>query len=213
MKAWRGILAAALAALGLCLAPGAGAVEAKEGIDFRIIKSPLAAETNKIEVTEFFWYGCSHCSDVEPVLAAWVKRLPPDVSFRRVPALYPNDKWLPGARLYYTLEAMNQLERLHGEAFNAIHVERQRLDDPAVLREWLAKKDVDVKQFTATASSFGVQSRLQQARRLTLAAAATSVPALMVQGRYLALKTGSSESLLATADQLIARIRAEGSRK
>ncbi|MEI8162673.1 MAG: thiol:disulfide interchange protein DsbA/DsbL [Betaproteobacteria bacterium] len=209
MNPWRGVLAA----LGLCLALGAGAVELKEGFDFRTINPPLAAETDKIEVTEFFWYGCSHCFEFEPVLAAWVKKLPPDVSFRRVPALYPNDKWLPGARLYYTLQAMNALERLHGEVFDAIHVERQRLDDRNILQEWLTKKGVEAKQFRETGSSFAVQSHLQQARRLVLAAGVTGVPSLMVQGRYLALKGGSSEELVATVDELIARVRAEGRRK
>jgi len=213
MRAWREILAAVLAMFALGVAPGAGAAELKEGIDFRVINPPLAADKNRIEITEFFWYGCPHCFDFEPVLATWVKKLPADVSFRRVPTIFPNNKWLPGTRLYYTLEAMNQLEKLHSEVFIAIHVERLRLEDEKILFEWVAKKGLDAKQFSETWASFGVQSRVQQARELTQAAGLTGVPAVMVQGRYLALTPGDYDQLLANIDQLIARVRAEAGRK
>ena len=213
MRAWRTVAASVLALLGLCAALGAGAGELKQDRDFRLINPPLAAETDKIEVTEFFWYTCSHCLDFEPVLAAWLKKLPADVSFRRVPAIFPNNRWTFGARLYYTLEAMNLLEKFHGEVFNAIHVERQRLDDEKILLEWVAKKGLDTKRFGETWSSFGVQSRVQQARRLTLAAGVGGVPSVRVQGRYMALTTGNYEDLLAVIDQLVERARAEAGRK
>ena len=213
MRVGRGVLAVVLATLGLALAFGAGAAELKEGRDFRVVSPPLAAEQNKIEVTEFFWYGCPHCFDFEPVLAAWVKRLPADVSFRRVPAIFPNNKWAPGARLYYTLEAMNLLEKLHSEVFTAIHVERQRLDDEKFLLEWVAKKGIDPKQFSETWSSFGVQSRVRQTQEITQAARLAGVPAVIVHGRYLALTEGSYKELLAIVDQLVERVRAESGKK
>jgi thiol:disulfide interchange protein DsbA len=97
--------------------------------------------------------------------------------------------------------------------FNAIHVERQRLDDGKVLLEWVAKKGVDAKQFSETWGSFGVQSRVQQARRLAQAAGVTAVPSLMVQGRYLALTAGNYDELLAIVDQLVERARTEAGRK
>jgi thiol:disulfide interchange protein DsbA len=197
----------------MCLAFGAGAVELIQDHDFRVINPPLAADTSKIEVTEFFWYGCPHCFDFEPILATWAKKLPADVSFRRVPALFPNNKWIPGAKLYYTLEAMNLLERLHSEVFSAIHVERQRLDDEKILLEWVAKKGVDTKKFSATWSSIGVQSRVRQAQELTQAAGLSGVPAVMVHGRYLALTSGNYEELVAAIDQLVERVRAESGKK
>jgi thiol:disulfide interchange protein DsbA len=120
---------------------------------------------------------------------------------------------MPGARLYYTLEAMNQLEKMHSEVFNGMHVERQRLDDEKVMFEWIAKKGIDPKSFSETWSSFGVQTRVQQARDLTTAAGLTGVPAVMVHGRYLALTPGDYDQLLANIDQLIARVRAEAGRK
>jgi thiol:disulfide interchange protein DsbA len=209
MKSWRRVLAAVLVTLGLALALGAGAAELKEGRDFRLVNPPLAVDRNKIEVTEFFWYGCPHCFDFEPVLAAWAKKLPADVSFRRVPAIFPNNKWATGARLYYTLEAMNLLERLHNEVFNAIHIERQRLDDEKIMFEWVAKKGVDPKKFSETWASFGVQSRVRQAQELTRAAGLTGVPVVMVHGRYLAQTEGSYADLVAIIDRLVERVRAE----
>ena len=209
MRAWRGILAAVLATLGLCLALGASALELKEGRDFRVITPVLAADKTRIEVTEFFWYGCPHCFDFEPILAPWAKNLPADVVFRRVPALFPNNKWAPPARLYYTLEAMNLVDRLHRDVFNAIHLDHQRLDEEKILFDWVAKKGVDAKVFRETWASSGVQSRVQQARELTLASRITGVPAVMVQGKYLALTPGTYEDLLEIIEQLIDRARAE----
>jgi thiol:disulfide interchange protein DsbA len=213
MRAWRGVLVTILATLGMCLALAAGAVELKQGRDFRLVNPPLAADRNTIEVTEFFWYGCPHCFDFEPKLAAWVRKLPAEVSFRRVPAIFPNNKWTPGARLYYTLEAMNLQEKLHDEVFKAIHVERQRFDDQKILLAWMEKKGVDAREFSATWASFGVQSRVQQALKLTQAAGVTGVPAVMVDGRYLALTAGKHEELLAAIDLLVARVRAESGNK
>ena len=213
MKAWRQVLAALVATLGVCVTLGAGAAELKEGVDFRVINPPLAADKNRIEITEFFWYGCPHCFDFEPVLATWVKKLPADVSFRRVPTISSNNKWLPGTKLYYTLEAMDVLDKMHSEVFNAIHVERLRLEDEKILFEWVAKKGLDAKKFSEAWSSSGVQGRVQQARELTQAAGLTGVPGVMVQGRYLALTPGDYDQFLANIDQLIARVRADVSRK
>ena len=193
----------------MCLALAAGAAELKEDQDFRVINPPLAASKDKIEVTEFFWYGCPHCFDLEPVLAAWIKKLPAHVSFRRVPTVSANNRWVPAAQLYYTLEAMNLAEKLHGDVFIAIHVDRQRLDDEKVLLEWVAKKGVDTKKFSEAWSSSGVQSRIREARELSRASGLTGVPALMVQGRYLALTAGNYEDLLAIVDRLVERVRTE----
>ena len=213
MRTWRGILATMLASFGLCLALGASAFELKEGRDFRLINPPLATDKAKIEVTEFFWYGCPHCFDFEPILAPWAKKLPDDVVFRRVPALFPNNKWAPPARLYYTLEAMDLVDKLHRDVFNAIHLDHQRLDDEKILFDWVAKKGVDVKKFGEAWSSAGVQSRVQQARDLTLASRITGVPSMVVQGKYLVLTPGTYEDLMEILEQLIDRARAESLKK
>ena len=198
-----------LALIGSCLALAAGAADLQEGRDFRVINPPLTVPSDRIEVTEFFWYGCPHCFDLEPPLAAWAASLPAGVSFRRVPAIPANDKWLPAARLYYTLEAMGLADKLHFEVFAAIHVGRQRLDDEKSIFEWAAKRGLDSQQFLAAWSSPGVQSRVRQSRLLGAAAGLTGVPAVMVHGRYLVLARGSHEELLANIDSLVARVRAE----
>jgi len=205
MKSWRWLLAV----LGSCLALAAGAAELQEGRDFRVINPPLAAPSDSIEVTEFFWYGCPHCFEFEPLLAAWVKKLPASVGFRRVPALSPSSKWTPAAQLYYTLEAMDLVDKLHGDVFIAMHVDRLRLDDEKILFEWVAKKGVDAAKFREAWFSPGVQGRLRQARELGPAAGLTGVPAVMVHGRYLALTRGNHQDLLAAIDQLVARVRTE----
>ncbi|MCF8149523.1 MAG: thiol:disulfide interchange protein DsbA/DsbL [Burkholderiaceae bacterium] len=208
MNPWRALLATFLTLACLSLGFAAGAAELKQGKDYLLINPPLTADNTRIEVTEFFWYGCPHCFDFEPALASWLKKLPGDVSFRRVPAIFPNNQWTPGASLYYSLEAMDLLDALHDEVFKAIHVERKRLDNEMVLLEWLSGKGVDAQKFSATRASFGVQSRVQQARRLTLASGMNGVPALMVHGQFLVPTQGPHAELLATVDQLIERVRA-----
>jgi thiol:disulfide interchange protein DsbA len=203
-----------LAMLAACFCLVAGAAELKEGRDFRELNPPLAPDRVKIEVIEFFWYGCPHCFNLEPVLSPWVRKLPADVSFRRVPAVFPgNAKWALGARIYYTLEAMNLLDRLHAEVFTAYHVERKRLDDEKVLLEWLATKGVDGKAYLAAASSFGVQSRVRQAVETSQRAGMNGVPAVVVDGRYQAITPESYNDLLVLVDRLIDRARADRGRK
>jgi thiol:disulfide interchange protein DsbA len=211
MGSWRAALAALTATL--CLAFGAAAAELQEGRDFRELNLPLAPDKTRIEVTEFFWYGCPHCFDFEHVLAPWAARLPADVSFRRVPAVFPNNKWAPAARIYYTLEAMSLVEKMHAQVFNAIHVERKRLDDEKVLFAWMAGKGVDAARFSEAWSSFGVHSRVERARELTRAAGLTGVPAVIVDGRYQAVTPGSYGELIVLVDRLVERVRAEAGRK
>lgn len=209
MGTWRGLLGAMFAML--CF--GTSAAELLAGRDFRVINPPLVADNSRIEVTEFFWYGCPHCFDFEPVLAQWTARLPADTSFRRVPAVLPDGRWSPGARLYYTLETMNLLDTLHVEVFKAIHVERKRIDEEKHLFDWVAGKGVDPARFREAWSSFGVQSRVRQARELGIAAGLTGVPAMVVHGRYQAVTQGNYGELIAVVDQLVARVRSETGRK
>ncbi|MCF8197957.1 MAG: thiol:disulfide interchange protein DsbA/DsbL [Sulfuritalea sp.] len=208
MRTWHSALAAFLTIIGVGLGCTATAAELIKGKDYQSISPPLATDSSKIEVTEFFWYGCPHCFDFEPVLGTWLKKLPPDVSFRRVPAIFPNNQWAPAANLYYSLEAMGLLEQLHGEIFKATHIERKRLSNEKILHEWLATKGVDIKKFRETSSSFGVKSRVAQARRLTLASGMTGVPSLMVNGMYLALPQSSHADMVATVEQIVENIRA-----
>jgi thiol:disulfide interchange protein DsbA len=191
----------------------AGAVELKEGQQYTVYRPAQPTETKgRVEVTEFFWYGCGHCFNLEPLLQKWLKKLPKDVVFRRVPAVFPGrdggpGPWAPGAKLYYTLETMGLLDKLHGEIFEAVHVDRQTrlISDDAALFDWIAKKGVDVRKFTDIYNSFAIQSKVRRSMQLSDAHGLDGVPALIVDGRYRPASGagGSYDDTLVVVDQLI----------
>ena len=163
---------------------------------------------NKIEVVEFFWYGCPHCYNLEPYIESWLKRLPQDVQFRRVPAIF-NQRWALDAQIYYTFEAMGVLDKVHRPFFDSIHRDRLRSDSGPALVEWLEKHGVDSKKFNETFRSFGVQSKMKRAQQLTLAYKIDGTPAMAVQGRYTvsAEQGRTQEGLLQAVDQLVDVVR------
>jgi thiol:disulfide interchange protein DsbA len=189
--------------------------EAFEGHDYARLTNPQPVATGKkVEVLEFFWYRCPHCFQLEPGLNAWLKTLPKDTQVRRVPAVFRND-WMPGAKLYYTLEQMNLLGTLHNKAFDAYHVENVNLNDPAVLGGWVAKQGVDRKKFEGIYNSFSTQSKATQGARLATTYAISGVPIFIIDGKYTTSMsmTGSEARLFEVLDQLIAKARAERSGK
>lgn len=209
-----------VAALLLAVANFAGAAELKEGQDYATYNPPRATESrDKIEITEFFWYGCDHCFRLEPALQGWLKKLPKDATFRRVPAVFPGrdgnpGNWASGAALYYTLEAMGLGEKLHGDIFNAVHNERNMeiLRNEKVMADWLGKKGVDAKAFSATYQSFAVRSKVLRAMQVTEAHGLDGVPALIVDGRYRAI-SGPGD-VFAVTEGLIEKARkARGAKK
>jgi thiol:disulfide interchange protein DsbA len=162
----------------------------------------------KIEVVEFFSYGCPHCAEFYPVLSAWVAKQPSDVVVRKVPITFGRAAWANIARLYYTLEVTGDLHRLDGEIFKAIHGERQNLMEEKALAEWVAKKGVDPKKFAETYGSFGVMSKVKRGDQMAQAYKIQGVPAIAVEGKFLVGGHDFNETL-ATADKLIAQARAE----
>jgi thiol:disulfide interchange protein DsbA len=148
------------------------------------LKQVLQTDSDgKIEVLEFFWYGCIHCYNLEPMVEKWEKTLPKDVQFRRVPAVF-NERWALDATVFYTFEAMGLLDKLHRPFFDAIHRDRLRSDRKDELDAWLQKQGVDVKKFNETAKSFGVQSKTRRAHQLTGLYKIDGTPAMAVNGRY-----------------------------
>ena len=168
---------------------------------------PIEAQ-GKIEVAEFFWYGCIHCYNLEPYIESWLKKLPPDVQFRRIPAIF-NQRWALDAAIFYTFEAMGVLDKVHRPFFDAIHRDHLRTDNPAALNEWLQKNGVDAKKFNDTLKSFGVQSRTKRATQLTVAYKIDGTPAMAVQGKYTisAEQGGSQQGMLQTVDYLVDQVR------
>src|SRR5688572_4691877 len=198
-----------IVALAAALAPAPFALRAQGDNGYTTLKTELPVETKgKIEVAEFFWYGCIHCYNLEPVLEAWVPKLPADVQFRRIPAVF-NERWAHDAAIYYAFEALGVVDKLHRPFFDAIHKDRLRTDDPAALSEWLTRNGVDPRKLEATMKSFAVQSKLKRAVQLTAASRIDGTPAIMVHGRYtISTEQGRSrEGMLANAERLIPVVR------
>lgn len=192
----------------LTLAPAAALAQARPA--YKELRPSLQVETEgKIEVLEFFWYGCIHCYNLQPALEPWVKKLPADVKFRRVPVVF-NARWGHDATIYYTFEVMGVLEKVHRAFFDAIHRDRLRTDNSAALDEWLQKQGIDPKKFTDTMKSFGVQSKTKRATMMTAAYKIEGTPTLAVHGRYTVSADLGRDGMLSVTSSLIEQVRKTG---
>ena len=163
------------------------AAQMLQGRDYMPVATPQPTDDrSKIEVIEFFWYGCIHCYHLEAPLNAWLKTKPADVQFRRVPAVF-NPSWVPLTRTYYALEALGVVDKYHAAIFDAIHVQGKRnlVADPNAIANWLAGKGLDKQKFLAAYNSFAVNSRAQRAQDLTSVYGIDGTPTLVVNGKYL----------------------------
>jgi len=172
-----------LVLLSCAFLPAFALAQAPGKFQYTEIKAPLAVDDGKIEVLEFFWYGCIHCYNLEPLVEKWEKTLPKDVQFRRVPAIF-NDRWALDAAIFYTFDALGVLDKMHKPFFDAIHRDRLKTDNKQALGEWLQKQGLDQKKFDDTMRSFGVQTRVRRAAQLTAAYKIDGTPAMAVHGRY-----------------------------
>jgi thiol:disulfide interchange protein DsbA len=155
------------------------------GKDYRVINPPQPTDSGKrIEVLEFFYYGCPHCNALQPPLRVWLKQKPADVEFRRVPAVFENS-WLPLTFAYYALDAMGLADKLHYDVFAALHEQRIRLSDQNILFDWVAKHGVEREKFAEAYNSFGVKNRGMRSIELTRTYDISGTPALTVDGKYL----------------------------
>lgn len=205
MKKWS-LIGVLLTCLSLLAAP----LMADEG-PYKTLNTPLPTETgNKIEVLELFWYGCPHCFHLEPVINPWVAKLPKDVQFRRMPAIF-RDSWEPYARAFYSFQLLGVQGKLHNRLFDAIHADGINLNSERALTDWAAQQGVDRKKFADAYNSFTVQTRVKRAAQLTGEYQITGVPSLVVDGRYVtsSAQAGGHEELLQVLDQLIIKARKE----
>jgi len=178
---------AALALLTLaCLAGGAHAqdIRARQNLEYRLIAAQPVETGERIEVIDFFWYGCPYCNDLQPALEGWIRRKPADVAVRRVPAIL-RDSWAPHARIFYTLEELGEVERLHLKVYEGYHVERLHMSKPDVMVEWAAKNGIDRKRWLEAYSSPAVDAKVQRSKELSAAYTVQVTPTLVVDGRYL----------------------------
>ena len=169
-------------------------------------------DPKRIEVVEFFWYGCPHCHSFEPALDAWQKKLPPDVLFRRMPVAFRPTPFVLHQQLYFAIETLGLVEQLHRKVFYAMHVERNPLDKPESIGDFVAKNGIDREKFIETMNSFSVQTKARQAAALSAGYKIDGTPALGIDGRYFTSGSlvGSNDGALAVADYLIAQARKGG---
>ena len=167
---------------------------------------------SKIEVTEVFWYGCIHCYQMDPLLNDWVKKLPADVTFRRMPGL-PQPTWAPMAKAFYAMEDLKLTDKLHGALFDAINKEKSlNPTNEAAAIDWITKKSgLDKAKVEASFKSFSMNSKLNQASQYFRATGATGVPSLIIDGRFITSSTmaGGNPAALKTADYIINNLRAD----
>ena len=192
MKQLRLILLAGLTILGFVLA---STVAAKPVLDkeYKLIvpPQPQPATVKGVEVLEFFNYACPHCYEFEPSLKTWLKSKPKNAEFRYVPAVF-NERMIPLAKIYYTLEELGLLERLHDKVYYAIHQQQLNLIDRAILLKWIGEQGVETNRFEATFDSFSVNNKVQRATQMTRNYHIPGTPYLIIGGRYL---TGPSMSV------------------
>ncbi len=207
--------ATALSALGMAagMAPweaaqASGPVEGTHYVKLSQ-RAPVSAPAGKVEVVEFFWYGCGHCHHFDPFLNAWIAKLPADVAFRRVPIAFRENPFVTHQRLYYTLEGMGLLGSLHGKVFNAIHEQQLKLDNLDAILDFVGKNGVDKEKFKAMFNSFAMPNKVKAARTLSEAYKIDGVPTMGVAGRFFTSVSlnGTPANTLATVDHLIALAR------
>ena len=205
-------LMASAAGVAALSAGGAASAQSEfvEGTQYVKLSQPGPVPVDgKIEVVEFFWYGCPHCHAFEPALDVWQKKLPVDVEFRRMPVAFREEPFVAHQRLYFALDALGLVDTMHRKVFNAIHLDRLRLDKLPEILAFVTKNGVDGAKFSDAFNSFSVQTKIRQAKQLAEVYRIDGVPTLGIHARFYTSGSlaGGPERTLAVADYLIQRSR------
>ncbi|MCC7484120.1 MAG: thiol:disulfide interchange protein DsbA/DsbL [Burkholderiales bacterium] len=211
----RRALLAALPALPLATGLFAQeAVRARQNIEYRLIEPAQPVETGeRIEVIDFFWYGCPYCNQLLPFLEAWIKARPPDVAVRRVPAIL-RESWAPHARIFYTLELLDEVERLHTRVFHGYHVEELHMSKPDVMEKWAVANGIDRRRWVDAYFSPEIDGRISRAARATKAYRVEGTPSLVADGRYITSGSmvSSLKDMIVVLDDLVRLARQQRGR-
>jgi thiol:disulfide interchange protein DsbA len=187
-------------------------VKIEEGFDYRVLPITQPVDVKgKVEVLEFFWYGCPHCFEFEPDLKAWLKRQNKDVSFKKIPIAF-RDELMPHSLLFYALESLGQGEALNDKVMFAMHRENKRLLNENEIADWVAAQGVDRNAFLAAYRSFAVLSKARAANQLGNAYRIGGVPTLAVQGKYITSPSlaGSRAKSIQVLEFLVNKVRKDG---
>jgi len=183
----------------------AGLVQAESGQGYEeLAQKQPTQHADKIEVIEFFWYGCPHCFDFEPLLAKWLKDKPANVEFIRQPAVF-SDLWGKHAKAYYTAEALGVVDKVHADFFDAIQTQKRQLESEDQLAKFFAEHGVKEADFSAAYKSFLVDTKMRQASAIAARYGITGVPAIIINGKYRTTGplAGSHEKMIEVMNQLI----------
>ena len=185
------------------------------GKEYLRLGQTLPTTAGKIEVIEFFWYGCPHCFAFEPQMDAWIKALPADVSFRHMHVGF-RENLKPHQRTYFALESLGREQEFRAAIFNAVHRGGMALDDAKSMTDFLSKQGLDPAKFQAAYNSFGVQNKCLQADKLSEGYRLDGVPSLGIAGRFFTSpsmagarlpESESGRRALAVTDFLIQQVR------
>jgi thiol:disulfide interchange protein DsbA len=204
----------ALAALALLVVMGAAQAQIRP----RVIDPPMPrlsgvlGETpaDKIEVIQFFYYGCPHCFDQQPLIEDWLAAKPADVEFRLVPALR-DEKWVPLTKAYFALEALGAAKRLHRPIYDVINFDGAQLTEEDKLIAWVARNGVDREKFLEVYNSDAVKAQVEAARKATQDYGIKATPTLVVAGKYAITSglAGSHYEAIRVLNQQITQVRQE----
>jgi thiol:disulfide interchange protein DsbA len=187
-------------------------IKVEEGFDYRVlpITQPIDAK-DKVEVIEFFWYGCPHCYEFEPELKGWIKRQNKDVVFKKVPIAF-REELMPHSQLFYALETLGKGDALNDKVMFAMHRENKRLLNENEIADWVAAQGVDRNAFLAAYRSFAVLSKARAANQLGNAYRIDGVPTVAVQGKYITSPSiaGSRAKAVNIMDFLVNKVRKDG---
>lgn len=169
----------------LAVVGGVGLPALAQPVGYELVSPAQPTDAKgKVEVLEFFHYGCPHCRNFDPLLEQWVRKLPADVVFTRVPVTWGNPQLTGLAKLFLTLEATGDQARLHGQVFDAVQSEKLPLHTEAGAQEWAVKKGIDAKKFAEAYRSFNVNVRLKRIEELGRNYKVQGVPQLAIDGKY-----------------------------
>ncbi len=185
--------------------------EVESGRDYKELSPAQPTHTGeKIEVLEFFFYGCSHCFHLHPLISAWEKKMPKDVELQYVPVIF-RDSWEGMARTFYALEAINQQRRLHDDLFNAWNVNNIELGDEAQITDFIGQHGVDRAKFSAAFNSFTMSSKVTRSNQMVRDYGIRGTPTLVVDGKYVITGLEPAETIK-VLDAVVAKARKERGR-